>query len=130
MAATQPTLEPDIEPNNSDDATVARASEPRTPPDDRQRPLHQPAGDPAAPHDFAGEDEKRDRQQRKIVETAEQSHMDRGHRPDAHGDDADGCRRDQRDEDRNAKAEQEDRQTDQNQGGHLNRVPTPGRGCL
>src|SRR4051795_9159872 len=32
MAATQPTLEPDIDPNSSDDATVASASEPRTPP--------------------------------------------------------------------------------------------------
>src|SRR6478735_8040334 len=32
MAATQPTLEPDIEPNRSEDDTVANASEPRTPP--------------------------------------------------------------------------------------------------
>ena len=121
MAATQPTLDPDIEPNNSEDATAASASEPPHPADDRQCPFDQPAGDAAAPHDLAGEDEQRHRQQRKIVEAAEQRDVHRVHRADVHGDDADGSGRNQGDEDRNAEAEQDNRQDDENESSHSTR---------
>ena len=71
MAATQPTLEPDIEPNSSRGRDRRQRERAAHAADDRQRPLDQPARDAAAPHDVAGKDEQRDRQQRKVVEAAE-----------------------------------------------------------
>ena len=88
------------------------------PANDREHPFDQPAGDAAAAHDLAGEDEQRYRQQREVVEAAEQRAMDRLHGADVEHDDADGGGGDQGREDRHAETQQRHRQDDEREDCH------------
>ena len=97
----------EIAPISVDAPTVATPSEPGIRPIKRQHPDDQPVGDTGGAHQFAGENEERDRQQRVILKPAEHDLMngDRRHRQERHEG-----------ENRTGQQQHEDRRADRQQG--------------